>query len=84
MSLNWLVGLNWDNGGGLDVRWDDRGGVVVRWDRGGVDVAGGRGDSALSWAVGDSWCAAGDGDNISDIESRSSGDDRGHEGSGDE
>lgn len=81
---NWSVSLDWDDGGGLNVSWWDGGGVVVRWDGGGVEVAGGGGDGALSWAVGDSWSAAGDGNNVGDVEGRVSRGNSGHQGSGDD
>lgn len=50
-------GISWDlwliDGGLSWVGWGE-GGVVVDWDGGGGDIAGGRGDSAVSRAVGDS------------------------------
>lgn len=70
-SVLWLVSLD----GGWWVDWSvDSARVVVSWWcnwgvvwgnwGGGCDIAGGRDNSALSWAVGDSWCARGDGDNL--------------------
>jgi len=69
-AQDWLAGWdNWLVNGGLRwVGWDEGGVVVDGWDGGGGEVRGGGGDGGSGWAVGDSWCAGGDGDNVSDIE----------------